>query len=355
MFCCSALLGLTTLTLSSTAEAANLTLSTEYSGRSFFSAWTFYSGPDTNTTGNVLYQSFEQATSSKLAFVNDAGNAIIKVDNTTSGVGDPNFGRPSVKMYSNATVSQGSLVVMDALHVPYGCSVWPAFWMQGSNWPVDGEIDMFENVNQATNNRYTLHTTDGCTHPDNSSSSSIETGTVISTDCFNATADNQGCSVQDPSTSSYGAGFASNGGGVYAMLWDDDISVWFFSRSSIPTDIASPNPDNWGTPTAFWPKSSCDASKFFKDQTLIFDITLCGNFAGEAAVFAQTCSGTCTDLVQTPSNYDTAYFEVQYVRVFTGEPLSSAARASGITSTTVLSIGVAALVSVFGSFLTAYF
>lgn len=75
---------------------------------------------DTNTTGNVLFQSRDQASSEKLAFVNGAGNAIIKVDNTTNGANDPTFGRPSVKILSTAPVSEGSLVVMDALHVPFG-------------------------------------------------------------------------------------------------------------------------------------------------------------------------------------------------------------------------------------------
>lgn len=197
----------------------------------------------------------------------------MKVDNTTSGANDPTFGRPSIKIMSNATVPAGSLVIMDAIHMPFGCSVWPAYWMQGPNWPNDGEIDVVENVNLATTNRYTLHTLDGCTHPDATSSSGIETGTVVSTDCFNATNGDEGCIVQDPSTNSYGSGFATNGGGVFAMLWNDDgIKIWFFTRSSVPGDMdtSSPNPDGWGTPTAFWPTSSCDTSKFFSPQTLIF-------------------------------------------------------------------------------------
>lgn len=146
--------------------------------------------------------------------------------------------------------------------------------MQGPNWPNGGEIDVFENVNMATNNRYTLHTTQGCTHPDNSSSVSTsgETGILIASDCFNGTNANEGCSVQDASTASYGAGFASGGGGAFAMLWNaDGIRTWFFPRSQIPSDISTnPNPENWTTPTAFWPTSSCDVSKFFAEQTLIF-------------------------------------------------------------------------------------
>ena len=42
------------------------------------------------------------------------------------------------------------------------------------------------------------------------------------------------------------------------------------------------------------------------------------DFAGNANIFAQTCSGVCYDdyVVGSGSNYDTAYFEVQYVRVY---------------------------------------
>jgi len=316
------------------ATAQQFFLAQNYSGSTFFDRWTFQNGIDANTTGNVLYQTREQAASENLTFTNDVGNVIIKVDNTTSGVGDPTFGRPSVKILSNDSIPAGSLVIMDAVHMPFGCSVWPAFWMQGPNWPNDGEIDIVENVNLASTNRYTLHTLDGCTHP--AQGAIQETGTVISTDCFNATNGDEGCIVQDPSTNSFGQGFATNGGGAFAMLWDDTgIQIWFFQRGSIPSDVptSSPNPSGWGEPTAFWPQSSCDTSQFFSPQTLIFDITICGNFAGAADVFNPTCPGLCTDLVDTPSNYDDAYFEIRYVTFFTNSS-SSASSISASSSAT---------------------
>ncbi len=51
----------------------------------------FYNGTDTNNTGNVLYQTMQDAQNLGLISLNSAGNTIIKVDNTTSGVGNSNL------------------------------------------------------------------------------------------------------------------------------------------------------------------------------------------------------------------------------------------------------------------------
>lgn len=336
------------------AQGATWNLKDQYQGSSFFDKWDFTVGIDANTTGNVLYQSKADAASQKLTFLNGAGNAIIKVDNTTVGQGNT-FGRSSIKITSQATIASGSLLIMDAVHLPYGCSVWPAYWMQGPNWPNDGEIDIIENVNLATINRYSLHTLQGCTHP--AGPTNGETGQIISTDCFNQTNGNQGCIVQENKPNSYGAGFASIGGGAVAMRWDstNGIQIWYFPRGSIPADLSttSPNPDGWGPPSADYPQSSCDTSKFFSPQHLILDITLCGNFAGAANVFQETCQGVCTDLIKTPTNYDNAYFEIAYIRHFVNTPVSGGALAAtkgdGLAGNLVGAAGVSAGLAVLAS------
>jgi len=73
--------------------------------------------------------------------------------------------------------------------------------------------------------------------------------------------------------------------GHFAVLWDKTgISVWFFDRQHIPSDItaSAPVPGGWGTPSGFWPSGSCNPYQFFQNHSVIFDTTLCGDWAGSA-------------------------------------------------------------------------
>lgn len=104
--------------------------------------------------GNVTYQTALLATEYQLVSVNEAGNAIIRVDNrTTVSVGERRNSvrpclwcmsvkvrRPQVRLTSSEFYDFGSLWIIDLLHIPYGCSVWPAFWSTAPNWPDGGEI-----------------------------------------------------------------------------------------------------------------------------------------------------------------------------------------------------------------------
>lgn len=92
--------------------------------------------------------------------------------------------------------------------------MWPAFWSQAvaSTWPVGGEIDTFEGVNNVLNAQMALHTEPGCTviNP-------VQTSTLVkSTDCSVLADQNLGCVVENPNPNSYGAAFAAAGGGVFA-------------------------------------------------------------------------------------------------------------------------------------------
>ncbi|BGP31970.1 hypothetical protein JCM10296v2_003749 [Rhodotorula toruloides] len=315
-------------------------LVTTYAGTAFFDGWTFWdtagssciqrmhvqfalSGTmrslvDVGSQGQVTYLGSSTAADNKLISTS-AKSAIMRVDNTTKlGSGAP---RNSIRIHSKDAVKINSLIVADILHMPTGCATWPAWWSNGPNWPAGGEIDIVEQVHEATVNQYTLHVNDsGCKR----ASSPDITGTAVAAndDCNAHNKGNTGCSYSETASNSYGAPFNKAGGGVFATLFSSDaISVWFWSHggSDLPKNIASGAPDmsTWGKPSATWPKSSCDIGKYFQDQTLIFDTTLCGDWAG--AVWPSECSAkapTCADYVADPTHFNDAWWEVASIKVY---------------------------------------
>ncbi|KAH9931633.1 concanavalin A-like lectin/glucanase domain-containing protein [Epithele typhae] len=322
---------------SATGATATYSLMKEFSGDTFFDDWGFYGNYDNLTNGDVTFVTKANATSEKLAYVNDAGKAIITVDNTTSVV--YNYKRDSVRIATVDYYPVGSVIVFDVTHLPYGCSVWPAFWTKGINWPAGGEIDIVEGVNLMTANQMALHSDSGCS----SSSSATMSGTVGSvTDCSNAS----GCIIEESQSSSYGEAFANAGGGVWATEYSTDgIKIWFWSRDNVPTTISaagsSIDTSSWGTPSANWPASSCNVSEYFSGQQLILDITLCGDWAGSASVYKATCGGdgsatACyiNNVINTPTNYTNAYFEINYIKIFSSSEVVLTPTVSG--SSTIL-------------------
>ncbi|KAJ7676058.1 glycoside hydrolase family 16 protein [Mycena polygramma] len=334
--------------LPSTLAATTYDMVKQYSGANFFDGWNFYGKFDNLTNGDAIFVTSDVASKSKLAYVDSTTNrAIMKVDNTSNVAF--NEKRNTVRIASQDEFGVGSVWIADMYHVPFGCSVWPAFWSQAPNWPTGGEIDTFEHWNNEQHNQMTLHTDPGCNQV-----SPLQSSTVInSTDCSHLDNSNAGCSVMDPADSSYGAKFAAAQGGVFVTEYaETGISVWFFNRSSVPTSISgnasSFTTSDLGTPVANWPTGGCAIDTFFKPQNLIFDITLCGDAAGAPAVFAQTCSGTCYDdyVVGNGSVYADAYFDVASVRVYsvTGtNTVVTVSSSSAILSASPLMIGAAAL------------
>lgn len=165
-----------------------------------------------------------------LVNINADGHAILRVETTAQVSGN----RQSVRL-QQPTSFNGGLVILDAVHMPTGCGIWPAFWTNGPQWPFTGEIDIIEGmycvnlhdlnvtllsikgINDATNNQATLHTGPGCTLP-NSVLSSMS-GSILSTNCDVSQGVNEGCGTRASATNSFGAPFNSNGGGVYASTY----------------------------------------------------------------------------------------------------------------------------------------
>lgn len=210
-------------------------------------------------------------------------------------------------------------------------------WTVGEGWPNNGEIDIIEGVNRNTQNAMALHTKDGC-----SIDGQDLTGSVLTRNCYvNAPGQsgNQGCSQivrtkhntpfivllipmpqrantsQDSRTNSYGDGLNQGGGGVYAMEWNAAfIKVWYFPRGQIPADALGPNPEpyNWGTPAGHF-QGNCNINNNFNSHRIIFDITFCGDWAGNVwgSSGCQALAGTCNDYV----SWNAGAFAESYWRI----------------------------------------
>nr|XP_031860784.1 uncharacterized protein CI109_003828 [Kwoniella shandongensis]KAA5527856.1 hypothetical protein CI109_003828 [Kwoniella shandongensis] len=318
-----------------------------YSGTTFFDGWEFpVETYDNTTNGDVFWAT---AANTSLLYVNDANRVILKVDNTSSVV--YNEKRYAPKLLTKNVYEPGTVWVMDAVHMPYGCSVWPAFWTQGTNWPTNGEIDIVEGINQRTFNQMALHTGEAgtCTV----SNSTSMTGSVDISNCNNDATQNSGCTVLDNDNNSYGEGFATAGGGVYvAEFATDGIRMWFLTRSAVPSSLSvsasSIDTSTLGTPVAEYSSSSCDIANLFGPQRLTIDITLCGDFAGVSSLLAQTCpalvgDATCytTYVINDGSTtYANAYYELNYINIYSSSSSSSSSSNSTASATTTLTAGV---------------
>ncbi|KZP13488.1 glycoside hydrolase family 16 protein [Athelia psychrophila] len=295
-----------------------------YEGQNFFDRWTFFPYGDP-TYGQVDYVNASTAFADGLAYVTEDNRVIMKVDNTTSVAEGAN--RNSVRIQSNTSYNT-SLIILDVNHAPYGCGVWPAFWTVGPDWPWNGEIDILEGVSVNYQNQITWHTGPECLlTPSNN-----YTGTLVGNlNCDTNVSSNAGCGIIDKSAASYGPYFDLQGGGVYAMMWDETgISVWNFYRAAIPVEITqggSPRPETWGLPAAQLSPEGCDIFGSFMNQSIIFDITLCGVWAGNA--YPSSCPGTCATQVMDPANFVNASWDVNYVRVYSKQVAVGKSSSSG--------------------------
>lgn len=56
--------------------------------------------------------------------------------------------------------------------------------------------------------------------------------------------------------------------------------------------VCGSDPSSWGTALADFPNTNCDIGSHFRNQSIIANIDLCGDWAGNAAVYtADGCPG----------------------------------------------------------------
>lgn len=142
----------------------------------------------------------------------------------------------------------------------------------------------------------TVHTGPGCSmlQPDNQ---------LLS--CESTSDSNSGCPVTDPDNQSFGSGFNSVGGGVFAHQWTSTgILIWRWTRKKIPPDITKKNPDptQWGDPVAKFLDTNCDIASHFLEHHLVLDTTICGAFAGNF-YGSSGCPETCEQATGDPTHY----------------------------------------------------
>ncbi|KAK4897057.1 hypothetical protein LTR49_028056 [Elasticomyces elasticus] len=328
------------LALMSITGSAQYLLEDDYlAADNFFDLFTFWDTADP-TEGFVVYKDYQPALDGDL-INSSTTNIQMRVDSTNVTPG----GRPSVRITSNKSYDSG-LVIVDIDHMPGGiCGTWPAFWMVGPDWPNQGEIDIIEGVNEQTSNDMTLHTGEGCSITD----AGVFSGSIVTADCWIDDPDqatNSGCQIAASSTDTYGSGFNENNGGVYATEWTDSaISVFFFPRGSIPSDITdgSPDPSGWGMPLAQF-QGGCDIGSTFTNQQIVFDITFCGSWASKVWS-SGSCSSradTCEDYVQNnPGAFADAYWSVNALQVYQASSPSPDVAVLNAVSNSSASAGVA--------------
>ncbi|KAF4622600.1 hypothetical protein D9613_009003 [Agrocybe pediades] len=295
---------------------ATYSLTDNIVGSGFYSAFEWEAIADP-TNGRVNYVDQPTSQSQNLTFA--SSNTFVLRTDSRSVLNPSGPGRNSVRIHTKKTYTT-HVAVFDVRHMPQGCGTWPAIWeTKESNWPAGGEVDIVEGVNDQEPNASTLHTTAGCSMPADKS----ETGVAGQLDCDTSVNGNTGCGVQFPTSNSYGPAFNSAGGGWYAMERSSTyIKVWFWSRNdgSVPSEVrngaSQVNPNNWGTPTAFFPDTSCNFPDHFQEHNIIINLTLCGDWAG--SVFNQDgCPGSCVDFVNNnPSAFENAFFDFAAVRVY---------------------------------------
>ncbi|KAI9647767.1 hypothetical protein NHQ30_004155 [Ciborinia camelliae] len=174
-------------------------------------------------------------------------------------------------------------------------------------------------------------------------------GTMNSDQCDGTLNNYAGCgaTAQD-GKSTYGESFNSNGGGIYATEWTSDhIKIWFFPRNATPHDIRrdTPDPNSWPKPQAiFQGSSSCDIDGHFANQSLVFDTTFCGDFAGgvwgnDGGVCSQGGKLSCQQFVAgNPGAFGDAYWLINSIKVYQLGDRPINLQTPTITSTTTRNI-----------------
>ncbi|THU89476.1 hypothetical protein K435DRAFT_969081 [Dendrothele bispora CBS 962.96] len=132
-------------------------------------------------------------------------------------------------------------------------------------------------------------------HPPDFFSDNVSKATVKATPtATERSLSNTGCDVSEWSRALYGKDFNLQGGGVFAMKWDENkitrigtldpltspptflftsshVNKGSFFRAAVPADIICGTPSQWGSPVAALEPGGCDLIKDFVNHLIVFD------------------------------------------------------------------------------------
>ncbi|KAG0145237.1 hypothetical protein CROQUDRAFT_78994 [Cronartium quercuum f. sp. fusiforme G11] len=244
--------------------------------------------------------------------------------------------RKSLRLSSKDTLSAGTLVVVDVLHMPAACGAWPALWTvaRDGEWPQKGEIDIVEGVNLFTQNSMSVHTKPGFWMKTAGFLATFMLGGDQQANCDVSATNDQGCGLRDTNKKSFGEPYNAGKGGYHVLEWTNDaINVYFFPRGSEPADIASGRPSkssSWGQPSAkFQGSGGQSTADYFQEHVLVVNTNLCGqwpegvwnadaSYAGQSeSCAAITGYATCQEFITNGgSKLGEAYWALKSIKVY---------------------------------------
>ncbi|KAI6026144.1 glycoside hydrolase family 16 protein [Pisolithus microcarpus] len=282
----------------------------------------FYSVTSDGAHDNSNYVT--ESTAQADGLVSVSGNQVTLRADSTTVLSSSGPGRNSFRLQSNAQYTT-HVAVFDIAHMPQGCGTWPAISEVGANWPNEGEVDIVEGVDNQSPNLSSLHTSAIMSAGQQISDNILHNSTSTGTNCDVYETNNSGCGVQTNDINSFGPDFNGIGGGWYAIERTSTfIKIYFWERgsSSVPNDVqysgTSVNTSNWGIPAASFPDTDCNFSTHFGPHNIIINLTFCGDWAGNSAVYsASGCPSDCVDYVnQNPSAFVDAYFTFNSLNIY---------------------------------------
>ncbi len=322
---------------------------------------------DDPTRGDVVYDRLKWVNNDMIMLSDyDGLYSYVKFRNDGSGFDSFRF---TSKSYYNINDSVKKILFVFKGRFPSAKGIWSAWWLNGSrqsewlyknngdsvsdkdldnysgagqfystpspvnstDWPGAGEIDIVETINADNIIHNTLHT---C--PQMCNSEWNNSGVVI--DCSNAVSGdpNSGCSgltykVNQPE-------------GTFACLWEKGAASFYYWPSQDDVGFLggplsrSPNPETWNTENLKnhvrflesdtdckdeihkdWQCKNCKGRDKceFVNLKMIFNVTLCGKWAGDEFDETENSSENCTKYIlgEGKDSIENEYLKIEYVSV----------------------------------------